>query len=214
MLFRSFWEYSVDPKIGAGCYAELSSIRPLTSKKHAGFISYDIGYRQLVRRMEYSGWEGGGISGVYNKGAGIKQWNDHYVTFTGSITHQFFLGLKRKIVLNSLGFSAGFKVYEQERLDFSGQSTYSDGTVIYNALGYNRRGLNSELYIPNIHLNYRLGYVVPFGNSTIIPHIFVPVLNLNNYLQKYEPRNSPLKMRKEYYKEVMIGVTLMRASMK
>lgn len=209
-----FWEYAVNPQTALGCYAQVASVRPLHSRKHPGYISYGIGYRQLVRKMEFSGWEGGGISGVYNQGEGSKQWNDHYISFSAAITHQFFLGLKRKIILNSLGLSAGFGVYEQERMEFSGSSTYTDGTVVINALGYNRQGVSNQFFIPQVHLNYELGYVIPAGRSVIIPHLFVPVLNLNNYLQKYEPRNSPLKMRKEYYKEVMIGVTFMRASLK
>ena len=209
-----FWEYRAAPKVGVGYYAEVSSIRPLRSKKQAGFISYGIGYRQLVRKLEYSGWEGGGTSGVYNQGAGSKQWNDHYVSLSGSITHQLFLGLKRKIILNTLGFSGSFKVYEQEKLEFSGKSIYTDGTIITDALGYDQQGMNDDFFIPQIHLNYEFGYVIPCGKSVIIPHLFVPILNLNNYLQKYEPRTSPLKMRREYYKELMIGVTLMRASLK
>lgn len=209
-----FWEYRVKPKAGMGFYGELSSVRPLRSRKHPGFISYAFGYRQLVRKMAYNGWEGGGISGVYNMGEGAKQWNDHYLTFSGSITHQFFLGLKRKIILNSLGISAGFRLYEQEIRDFSGSSTYTDGTVVMNSLGYDRKGVNSEFYIPQLLLTYEIGYVIPAGKSVFIPHFFVPILNLNNYLQKYEPHSSPLRVRKEYYKELMVGLTFMRASMK
>jgi hypothetical protein len=204
-----FWEYKADPKAGIGYYAELAKTRNLNSRRAMGFITYGIGYKQTVRSLKYSGWEGGGNSGVYNTGAGSMRWNDHYLTLSGKITHQFYVGMKKRVVLNSLGFSAGFKFYEQEKRDYTGSSTYRDGTVIMDALGYNDKGINDEFYIPQMHLNYDFGYVIPLKKALVIPNIIVPILNLNNYLHRYQPTNQPLMVRKEYYKEVMVGIVVM-----
>jgi len=206
-----YWEYQAHPKMGFGYFAEVALVKNFRMKKAMGFITYGLSYKQTVRQMKYSGWEGGGVSGgyVYNSGEGLKKWTDHYAGFSAKITQQFYIGARKQLLLNSLGLSANFKVYEVESRKFTGNTTYTNGTVLSNALGYTEQRVNDEFYIPQLHLNYEFGYVIYAGNSAIIPNITVPVLNFNNYLQKYEPRNTPLKLRREYFKEVIVGITWM-----
>lgn len=204
-----FWDYTAKPLAGLGYYAEVAMVKPLRQTKNNAFVTYGIGYRQVVRGLQYSGWEGGGSSGVVNRGNGTMRWTDHYAAVSGKITHQFSVGLKRRIVLNSLGLTAGFKVYEQEDRDYEGQSSYTNGSIRINALGYTTQKINDEFYIPQLHLNYEFGYVLPLRKGVLIPQLVIPVLNFNNFIQKYEPRNTPLKVRKEYYKEIMIGIAFM-----
>lgn len=206
-----YWEYQARPKMGFGYFAEAALVKNFRMRKAMGFVTYGLNYRQTVRQLEYNGWEGGGTAGlyVYNSGEGLKRWTDHYAGFSAKITQQFYLGVKKQLLLNSLGLSASFKVYEIERRKFTGSSTYTNGTVLSNTLGYTEQRVNNEFYIPQLHLNYEFGYVMYLKSSAIIPNIMVPILNFNNYLQKYEPRNTPLKLRREYFKEVMIGITFM-----
>jgi hypothetical protein len=206
-----YWEYQAHPEIAFGYYAEAGLSRNFHMRKAIGFITYGLNYRQSVRQMHYSGWEGGGYSSgyVYNEGAGVKRWSEHYAGASAKITQQFWIGVKKRLLLNSLGLSAGFKVYEKEEREFSGSTKYTNGTVLINALGYTEQHVSDEFYIPQVHLNYEFGYVIYLKKSAIIPNITVPLINFNNYLQKYEPRNTPLKLRKEYYKEVMLSLTFM-----
>jgi hypothetical protein len=206
-----YWEYQAHPKAGCGYFAEVALVKNFKMRKAMGFVTYGLTYKQSLRQMRYSGWEGGGVTGgyVYNSGEGVKQWIDHYAGLSAKITQQFYLGVKRRLLLNSLGLSAGFKVYEVEKRGFTGNTTYTNGTVLSNALGYTEQRVNDEFYIPQLHLNYEFGYVMYMKNTAIIPNLTVPVLNFNNYLQKYEPRNTPLKLRREYFKEIMVGVTIM-----
>lgn len=206
-----YWEYEAHPLTGFGYYAEASLSRNFRMRKAIGFITYGLGYRQTVRQLDYSGWEGGGVNGsyVYNSGEGSKRWNDHYAVLSAKLTQQFYLGINKHLLLNSLGLSAGFKIYEEEKRFFSGSSSYTNGTVLINALGYTEQHMNDEFYIPQLHLNYEFGYPLFMKSCAVIPTITVPILNFNNYLQKYEPINTPLKLRREYYKELMVGITIM-----
>lgn len=206
-----YWDMVVEPMGTAGAYAGFSKIKAMYKGNNQGFVGWGFGYRENKRRMAYSGWEGGGTSGKYVHGTGEKIFREHVLVAELKTTHQFSVGVKNRTFLNSLGASAGFAFFTDERKSFNGYTQYSNGTSIDNNAGYHIASWNDRFYVPHLKLNYELGYVFQFEKILLAPFMETPILNLNSFLEKPNINRDPLDLRKEYYKEVAFGVTILFA---
>ncbi len=206
-----FWDMVVNPKASSGVYAGFSKLRSLYKDNTPGFIGYGVSYKWNTRRFDYDGWEGGGISGKYTHGSGEKRFSEHSIWAEARISHQLSFGIRNRTILNSLSASAGFILYKQEKKSFDGYTMYSSGTTLYNNAGYERNYFNDRAYIPNIRLNYELGYVIKLEKYLLVPFMEMPILNFNSYLEKPNIHRKPLDLKKEYYKEVVFGISLIAA---
>lgn len=202
-----FWEYRATPAVSfAAPFISLDRVRSASFRSNnTGYYSYGISYKEGRTGITYSGWEGGGISGVFFEGTGKKNWTDHYLETHYKITHQFGVGKANRTVLNTLGFSAAFNLYETEIKGFKGE---------FNGESYEQeyvdRGLPNKWYVPQLKLNYEFSMVFHSKRFMILPNVSTSLLYFNNFLDFGKPEGGPLNRRSEYYKEISFGVSFMR----
>jgi hypothetical protein len=203
-----FWEYMDKPLVSAFApFVEVNKVVNASfNASNIGFYSYGGTYRQTLTRMEYEGWEGGGGSGVFYEGEGVRSWTDHYLEGHFKITHQFGLGRNYQPMLNTLCFSAGLLMYEYEKRTFTG--AFNNGPEYYHE--YIFKGMPQRWYIPQLKLNYEFSLVFNSRHYIIMPVVETTLLNFNNILHFGFPEHEPLLRRPEYYKEISFGVMVMR----
>src|ERR1051326_3473159 len=202
-----FWEYNVTPRFSAAPFIEVNRVvHAEFPNDNIGFYSYGLSWKQAMAGVDYTGWEGGGNSGVFYEGRGTKSWRDDYVQGQFRITHQFGLGKNYRPVLNSLGLSAGFHVRGVVRKEFTGSFNngpeYSEVSVI--------KSTPDKWYIPQLKLNYTFSWVIKTEKFLEMPEVETALLFLNNFLQLDFPDHAPLVKHGEYYKEIFFSVALMR----
>jgi hypothetical protein len=207
-----FWEYNASPLAAFWApYVEVN--RVVNASFHSGnigFYSFGGSYRQHMAHLKYDGWEGGGSSGVFYEGEAVRTWTDHYLQGHFKITHQFGLGKQNRTVLNTLGFSAGFRMYEFDKRTFTG--AFNNGPEYYHE--YVFKGVPERWYVPQLKLNYEFSLVLHAKRYMFLPVIETSLLNLNNILRFSFPDRKPLQRHREYYKELSFGVIVMRNMMR
>ncbi len=209
-----YWDYNVTTSRSAGFFAEASRIKQIPfATSITGFISYGANYRSATAAINYEGWEGGSISGVFSEGNGIKKWKDHYLTFFCSIAQQFTVGKSKTYFFHSLGANAGFDLYRQETREFHGTTQLSAGGILKDNIGYSDAGFNSKFYTPNMRLSYRFGVALKLNeNSILVPFAETSLLYLNALFAPSSKFHAPLEWEKDYFKQVIFGVTVMRSA--
>src|SRR5688572_13683996 len=75
-----FWEYSIDPQTTNSFFGWVQADRPIELQKGYAFLSYGGGYNSQCLKIRYSGWEGGGFSGSFAQGEGIKKITNNYLS--------------------------------------------------------------------------------------------------------------------------------------
>jgi hypothetical protein len=207
-----FWEYNARPMASVlAPYLEVDKVVNASfNSNNIGFYSYGGSFRQTLTRLGYEGWEGGGSSGVFYEGKGVRSWTDYLLQAHARITHQFGLGRKSRPVLNTLGLSAGFLVYEYEKKEFTG--SFNNGPEYYHE--YIVKGTPSRWFVPQLRLNYEFSVVLRSRHYLFMPLVETALLNVNNILRFGFPAHEPLLRRTEYYKEITFGVMVMRNRMK
>ena len=207
-----YWEYEAVPVISyLAPYAEITKVKNASfNSNNTGFYSYSLAIRQSITGLKYQGWEGGGNSGVFYEGTGKKTWRDTYAEGSFRITHQFGMGRRSRPVLNTLGFSCGFFVFENDQNDFTG--SFNNGSV-YHSTSVSK-GIPAKWYLPQLKLNYDFSIVIRKQKFIYMPLIRTSILNFNNFLRFGSVEHTPLQRRPEYFKEISLGITFMRNSIR
>lgn len=203
-----YWEFNATPRVSfLAPFIGADRIKnAVFNNNNVGFYAYGLVLKQSLARLDYEGWEGGGNSGVFYEGRGTKTWSDVVVQPRLSVTHQFGMGRSNRPVLNTLGCSAGFMVYEQTKKEFTG--SFNNGAEYHQ--DYISRGVPGRWYIPEIKLNYTFSVVFYSGSLAIMPYAETSLLCFNNFLRFSFPDHAPLARHTEYYKEILFGVAFMR----
>ncbi len=209
-----FWEYEVEPGIGSGFFLGVSRLLSRDMEKGFGFLEYGLEYKRPSSNIRFNGWEGGGGSNVFYHGEGTKSWTDHYLTIHLKMTHHFFVGPKQHDILNSLAFALENRICQVREFSFVGVESHSWGNVAYSLTDKDYSWITSDPEFPQMRLYYEFGWVFRSQSGAFIPVVKTSLLNLTNFIPQKSPVNIPLDKNREYYKEILIGLSWIPAAVK
>lgn len=204
-----FWQYKAHTNSSLGYFARASMMKRFTKKKVTGFHSAGAGYRLNSSSVDYSGWEGGGVSGLLIQGSGTRTWEHHSIDFFGSMNHQYFIGRKNYAIVSGLTGRASFLAYTRDIKTFSGNTYYNDGSTIADNAGFSKGKVNGSLLVPLVALEASAGILVTAGSYLISPTFRFRILDLSQYYNRPKGFIEPLDLRQEYFQDVMLSIIFM-----
>jgi hypothetical protein len=157
-------------------------------------------------KIRYSGWEGGGFSGVFAQGEGIKKVTHNYLSLFAKWTNQFTLGRRGTEIFSSVSLSLDVNVAEQELLSFHGEEIDAISTRPLNYVNRNVSWIIPYPRVPLLRVVYEAGLVLRIEKTCLIPFVGTGLVNFTHFIPEGSKSYSPLDMKDEYWKEFHVGL--------
>lgn len=201
-----FWEYKVDPQTSASFFAFAQFDRPLDLPKGYAFFSWGLGCNTQVLKLRYSGWEGGGFSGVFAQGEGIKKITRNYLSAFAKWTNQFQLGKRGTEVLSSISLELGFNMATTELLSFHGEEIDALSTRPLNFVRRDVAWIIPYPEVPVLRVVYDAGLIIRYKKISLVPFIGTGLVNFSHFIPGKSKGLEPLVIKSEYWKDFHAGI--------